>query len=140
MKVPPGNPRPPRGSRHVTAGLAEKPCDGLALEVGNGSLLPLDEALAGAEGGWSALLEMQREERNLHVAARRQNDRPLDDVLELPQIAGPRVALEEIESLGGEPVHLLVHLGLGLAEKVMRQDRDVLDAFPEGRQRDREGV
>src|SRR5215471_4314588 len=140
MEVSPGDTCLPRGRRHVTTGLAQKARDGLAFEVGDGSLFRFDKAFAGAQGGWSALLEMQREERNLDLSARRQHDRPLDDVLELSQIAGPRIALEEIESLWGEPVHLLVHLGLRLAEKVMRQDGDVLGTLPQWRQRDREGV
>src|SRR5215510_8604292 len=63
-----------------------------------------------------------RSVRHLDIPARREHHGSFDDVLQLTEIAGPGIALEEIERLGSEAVDLLVHLRLGFAQEVMRED------------------
>jgi len=70
----------------------------------------LEKTLAGLHGDWNALLQMEREERDLDLAAGREDDGPLDDVLQLSQVAGPRIALEQIERLRSEAVNFLLTL------------------------------
>ena len=74
------------------------------------------------------------------LVALRQHDRPLDDVLELAQVARPGVPPQQIERLRGEPVHLLVDLRLRFPQEVVGEHRNVLTALPQRRQDHREGV
>src|SRR6266436_8410050 len=125
---------------NIATRLAEKSGDCVALEAGDGAALGFEEAFTTLQRGWCVLLEMQREQRHLDLAARREHHRPLDDIFQLTEVARPRIALEEIERLGGEAVHLLVDLGFRFAEKMMSEDGDVIDPFPQRRQHDSEGV
>src|SRR5262245_37389180 len=77
---------------------------------------------------------------DLDLLARGEDHGALDAVLELSQIAGPRIALHQVEGLRREPLDLLVHLGFRLAKKVVGENGNVLRALSQRRKDDGEGV
>src|SRR5215510_920939 len=140
VEVPTGDARTLGCGGDIAPRLTEKACDGVLLEPGYGTLLGLLEALPALHGRGGILLEMERQERDLDLPTGCENHRPLDDVLQLPEIPRPRIALQQIERFGSEAVHLLVDLRFGLPEEVVREHRNVLGALAERRQGDGEGV
>src|SRR5204863_4555389 len=71
---------------------------------------------------------------------RLEGNRPLEHVLELPDVPGPVVAEEQVHRLTRHAGYFLVHLLVVLGEKMVRQQRYVLAAIPERRQRNRDDV
>ena len=61
-------------------------------------------------------------------------------VLQLPDVAGPVVALEHGQGLRGDAAHLLAELLAELLEEVGDEQRDVLAALAQRRQVDRDDV
>jgi hypothetical protein len=59
-----------------------------------------------------------------------QDHDPLDEVLELPDVAGPRVALEHLEGVFPDPFQVAPLLAVVPLDEVGRQHRDVLGALP----------
>src|SRR5215813_11659661 len=140
VKVPSSDAGALGRSRDIAARLTQKARDGVLLESGHRTLLSLLETLPALHSRGGSLLKVQGEQRHLDLPARREHHGSFDDVLQLTEIAGPGIALEEIERLGSEAVDLLVHLRLGFAQEVMREDGDVLDALAERGEGDGEGV
>ena len=58
----------------------------------------------------------------------------LDDILQLADVAGPLVGLEQLHRLLGQSVDRFSHLLGILAEEMLRQEGDVLRALTERRQ------
>ncbi len=65
---------------------------------------------------------------------------PLNDVLQFPDVAGPAVVLEGLESLRREPADILPDAAGVLGEKVERQGLDVLAPLPQGGEGDGDDV
>src|SRR6266404_251682 len=77
------------------------------------ALLGLDEPLLGGDLDRARVPKIEREVGHLHLLIRGQHHGPLDDVLELAEVAGPAVAPQEVEGILREAVDLLVPLRLG---------------------------
>src|SRR5712691_4693664 len=140
MEIAASDPGSPGRHRDIAAGLGQQAADGLTLEESQGPGAGLQESLARPERHRRGLLQVQRKMSNLDLATRGQHHRALDDVLELAQIAGPRIALEEVERFRGEAVHALVDLGLGLAKEMMGEHGNVLGPVAQRRKGDGERV
>src|SRR4029453_18015962 len=140
VEITPGDLRLLRGQGDVATGLGQEARDGLALEELNRALLGVEEAFLTRYADRAPLLEVERQMRQTNLSGRCEDDRALDDVLELAQVARPRIARQEIERFGGESVDLLIHLRLGLAQEVVGEDGDVLGALAQPGERDRERV
>ena len=69
-----------------------------------------------------------------------EDDRPLDDVLQLAHVAGPRVLLQALHRLVGDAHDVLAGGRVEVADGVPAGRRDVLPAVAEGRRRDRHDV
>ncbi len=68
--------------------------------------------------------------------ARRQDGGPLDDVLQLSNVAGPVVSQQGVHHLGGDIAYHLAVPGSRLLDEIPDQCRNVPAAFAEGRQFD----
>src|SRR2546427_95033 len=69
-----------------------------------------------------------------------ENNRSLDDVLELAKVPWPGISLEEVQGVSRDPLHLLVDLRFRFAKEVIGQDRQVLHPFAKPRKGDRERI
>src|SRR5213592_2185116 len=69
-----------------------------------------------------------------------QHDRPLDDVFELANVAGPVIVLEHDERIGRHRRHALAELARELLDEVSDEEGNVLAPIPKGRQVDRDDV
>ena len=65
---------------------------------------------------------------------------PFDAVLELPDIAGPVILQEHVNSRGGNTPDLLAIFFVVFLEKIFGQQQDIGTSFPHGRQVDWEHV
>ncbi len=74
------------------------------------------------------------------VATRRQNHGALDHVLELADVAGPRVVTERLSRLARDHVDVAIHARGKLADEVIDERVDVRWPLTEGRYRDREDI
>src|SRR5262245_34580078 len=68
----------------------------------------------------------------------RERRRALHDVLKLPDVAGPVVLVEPLESFLVEALDLLAHRATRTLQEVFRQQRDVLRALSEAGDSDRD--
>src|SRR5262245_5009435 len=140
MEVSSRDARPLSCKGYVPLRLSQEADHGLALEQPDDSRLALMEGLVRRHNDGTRLLAVKQQMLDLDLSARGQHHRALDAVLELPEIARPRIALHDVERLGGEAVHLLVHLRLRLAQEMVGQNRNVLGTLPQRWQRDGERV
>src|SRR2546425_3308658 len=69
-----------------------------------------------------------------------QDQRPLDHVLELSDVARPTVVLEDRERVGAHSLHGFAELRRDLSDELCRQERDVVRSLPKGRQVDKDDV
>src|SRR5215510_17429 len=76
----------------------------------------------------------------LQRSAARQDDRPLDDVLQLPDVAGPRVAHEPTHCFGGDRFHRPAEPPREASEKEHRELRNVRRPLPQRRNTERKHV
>src|SRR2546428_11908078 len=67
-----------------------------------------------------------------------ENNRSLDDVLELAKVPWPGISLEEVPGASRDPLHLLVDLRFRFAKEVIGQDRQALPPLAKPRQGDPE--
>ena len=69
-----------------------------------------------------------------------QDRRALDDVAQLADVAGPRVALEDVHRLLIDGANRLAVAGVELVEECLHEERDVLASVAQRRQLDGEDV
>src|SRR5438094_9267270 len=69
-----------------------------------------------------------------------ENNRSLDDVLELAKVPWPGISLEEVQGVSRDPLHLLVDLRFRFAKEVIGQDWQVLHSFAKSRKGNRERI
>src|SRR6059058_3372760 len=137
--------RPQRFARHaqaarrggaVIAMLAEPCADGRELDLAHDLL---ERARTAPRCRGRALDDPRGEEVGRDALARlRAQDEPVDLVLQLAHVAGPRVALEEPERARVEAAELLRLLGADPLEQVQREEPDVCAALAQRREPDRE--
>ena len=65
-----------------------------------------------------------------------EDERPLDGVLQLADVAGPRVRREQIARLVAEAGVWLAHLTAQLTHEVISEEQDIVAPFAQGRQMD----
>src|SRR5437867_11336498 len=94
VKVSTCNSRFLRGGGYVATTLPEEAQDRLTLELADQPLLARDKPVFGRNREASGLLQMKRKMLGLDRPIAGQDDRPLDDVLELTEVAWPRIPLE----------------------------------------------
>ena len=94
MKVSPCNSGFLGGGRYVATTLPEEAQDGLTLELADQPFLTRQKPVVGRNGEASGLLQMKGEVLGLDRPIAGQDDGPLDDVLELTEVAWPRIPLE----------------------------------------------
>ena len=139
MKRAPGHPRKLSSLGDVSVRLPQVPDQGIALEGINHPGLRAGEAL-GVIHLQPGALDVEWQVIHLDLTALGQDDASLDGVFQLTQVSRPGVSPQALDRLGGDPFHPLVHLGLGLSEKVRPQGGDVLGPLPQWRQGDGERV
>src|SRR5438046_7850909 len=120
----------------VIAVLAEPCADGRELDLAHDLL---ERARTAPRCRGRALDDPRGEEVGRDALARlRAQDEPVDLVLQLAHVAGPRVALEEPERARVEAAELLRLLGADPLEQVQREEPDVCAALAQRREPDRE--
>src|SRR5438093_2505925 len=125
-----------RGRGPVIAVLAEPRADGRELDLAHDLL---QGARAAACGGRRALDDPRRQEVGRDAFARlRAQHEPVDFVLQLAHVAGPRVALEEAERARVEAAERLPLARADPLEQVQRDQPDVPAALAQRREPDRE--
>src|SRR5262245_59867059 len=92
VEVTPGYLRLLGGQGDVASGLGQEARDRLTLEELNRALLGVEEAFLARDTDRAHLLEVERQVRQTNLPSRCEDDRALDDVLELAQVARPRIA------------------------------------------------
>src|SRR5262249_19219389 len=137
------------GARDVALVLGEDLADVARLEVGArraqiaiGGGRGAGRRGRGRRGGGSGrgAADLGREALGEEVlAGRSERDRAFDFVLQLADVAGPRIALEQGEGVGGEIAHRLVLALRGGGQEARGQQRDVPLARTQRGQRDGEG-
>ena len=65
-----------------------------------------------------------------------QNDRPLHRVLQLADVAGPRISLQLLDGGRRQRRHLLLHLAAKTLDECARQNRNIVRAIAQRRNRD----
>src|SRR5258705_2518724 len=85
-------------------------------------------------------MQVRRKRVGLEDVAASENEGPLDHVLELADIAGPTIALEDREGFRTDRFHRLAELGGDFPDEVRGQERDIVAALAERRQVDRDDV
>src|SRR5260370_7278133 len=108
VEVSPGDTGLLSGNRDVPAGLGQEAGDGLLLKHRDHALLGLDEPLLGGDLDRARVPKIEREVGHLHLLIRGQHHGPLDDFLELAEVAGPAVAPQEVQGILRAPVPLFV--------------------------------
>src|SRR6185503_17639710 len=108
VEVTPSDLRLLGGQGDVPPRLGEEARDRLALEELYRPLLRTEEALLAGDADRAPFLQVQRQMRETNLPGGREHHRALDDVLELAQVARPRIARQEVERFRREPVDLLV--------------------------------
>src|SRR5271155_4315299 len=73
-------------------------------------------------------------------AAARKDHRALDEILQFPDITRPIVAFQSLHHLVGNALDRLSLSSGELFNEVFYQQRDIVSAFPQGRQRDRKDI
>src|SRR5713226_9310974 len=140
MEVPSRDPGFLGCRRYVAATLPQESQHRLTLELANKPLLASEESVLGRSRHGSGLLQVQGKVLGLDRPIAGQHDRPLDDVLQLAQVARPRIPIQQIQGVGRDPLHLLVDPRFRLAQEVIGEDGKILHALTEAGERDREGV
>src|SRR5215467_5475500 len=98
------------------------------------------EAIGGNVLRDARLLQIGRQRVRLERVPASENQRALDDVLQLADVPGPAIVLEDRERLRADALHRLAELGGDFPDEVRRQERDVLPAVAKRRQIDRNDV
>src|SRR5437867_3080365 len=120
----------------MIAVLAEPRADGRELDLAHDLL---EGARAAAGGGRRALDDPRRQQVGRDAFARlRAQHEPVDLVLQLAYVAGPRVALEEAERARVEAAERLPLARADPLEQVQREQPDVPAALAQRREPDRE--
>src|SRR6516225_719699 len=122
------------------SGASQGGFDELALEPADSVVKPYPLRKRHRLGKGDSPPEVLREEIEADLLPLRQNDAPLDDVLELPHVAGPRVCEEPLEHLRRESLDVLPVLRVELLQEVLRQYRNVLHPVAKRRKRDADDV
>src|SRR5580698_7834200 len=131
----------PRRVGHVAGGLLQSAADELLLEPAHGDLHVLLEASFPGERGVQVCLGKRhvRDHRNAANVGREvlgvqlgfvaEEHRSLDDVLELADVAGPRVLDEDLGRVRVDAFDLLPEALVELHEEVLGEERDVAGAL-----------
>src|SRR3990167_4348987 len=85
-------------------------------------------------------LQVRWQRSGFQYLAASEHERALDDVLELADVPGPPVLLEDGEGLGRHPPDALAELGGDLLDEVRDERRDVLATLAKRWQMDRDDV
>src|SRR5881409_2564269 len=91
MKVAPCYPSFLGSCRYVAPALPKEPQDRLTLELADEPLLPSEQPVVGLTGEASGFLQVKWQVLGLDRPISGQNDSPLDDVLELTEVARPGI-------------------------------------------------
>src|SRR5262245_30808649 len=70
----------------------------------------------------------------------RKNDRPLDEVLQFPHVSGPRMRGQRVNELNRDRVNALVHRACKLGHKMLDQQWNVFESFPQRWNMNREDI
>ena len=124
---------PVRAAQHP-AGLAQDAEDVLPLGVGQ------RDRRGGRRRRPATAAGLQVAERDLQRRARREDDRALDDVLQLADVARPGVAHQGVHDRGRDGLDLPAHPPGEPLGEMADQQRDVVAALAQRRQHDREDV
>src|SRR5262245_19940378 len=99
MEISSSNARALGGEGDVSPRFGEKADERLSLEQGDDPRLSVQKTLLGSHADRGRFLAVEVQMLDLDLSARGEHDGALDAVLELPEIAGPRIALHEVERL-----------------------------------------
>ena len=88
-------------------------------------------------GSRGAAVEDSREVVDVEAPAVGQEHGALDQVLELADVPGPGCCLQRGERCGRDALHVLVEAAVELLEEVVDEERDVVGALAQRRERHR---
>src|SRR5438552_2009179 len=119
--------------RHLDVALFDTRQRGLEIETLRGEI-DRDIARSGglAQVGWQRV--------DIDDAAAPQDHRPLDDILHLADIAGPRVLLEKRHGLRRDAANAFPQCGADLLDEMRHENRNVLTPFAQGWELNRDDV
>jgi hypothetical protein len=83
---------------------------------------------------------LQLSQRNVQHRPARENYCSFDEVLQFPYVSGPAIASQGGNYLSGNPLYWFPHPFCKLLSEEVHQQRNVVSAFAQWRQRDREYV
>src|SRR5439155_11619107 len=107
VKVPPRDSSFLGRRRNVAATLPKEAQDSLTLELADEPFLPRKQAIVGGTREAAGFLQVKGEMLGLDRPITGENNRSLDDVLELAKVPWPGISLEEVQGVSRDPLHLL---------------------------------
>jgi len=128
------------GIRATPLGRAQGCADGIGLGALDGIVHRRHRRGFANRSRRRAAADVGRQLVDGHRLAPAEKNRTLDDVAQLAHIAGPGIHLEKVDYLVTETLDFAPTIGGELAQEHIREQRDVLAAFPQGRQVDGDGV